>query len=225
MILSSVMVLVLVSSAFGATTVFSDDFSTAGDLDGMSADVGGTWSVDSGAFTSTGGVVDTGVSNGDFTDEAFASFTESLAAGEQLALTFVTTESAGEFAARPWAGVSLYVGNSEEVFLGSPGGFTEWGITGLVSTTTFSPSITAEPQTAVFGYAFDTGGWSFTVNGEALSGTATTGLAFDRVRIGSDANNRADIAVSSIDVTITPEPATMSLLALGGIAMLKRRKR
>ncbi len=219
--------LALAPAAFGAT-VFSDDFSTNGTLGGTSADIGGTWVAGSGALVVSGGVVDTAASNTSSFDTAGAAMTQVLGTGEQITLTFVTAESAGDFATVGWVGVSLYVGGSEKVFMGSPGfPTTEWGIAGSVpgSNTTFATSITAEPQTAVFDYDFDSGDWSFSVDGQTLNGTATAGLAFDQVGIGSDRDNIADMAVSSINITITPEPATMSLLALGGIAMLKRRKR
>ena len=56
-----VCLLALPVATFGAP-VFSDDFSTDGSLNGMSADIGGTWSVVLNSLSASGGVVDTNAS-------------------------------------------------------------------------------------------------------------------------------------------------------------------
>jgi hypothetical protein len=38
-------------------------------------------------------------------------------------------------------------------------------------------------------------------------------------------NSRYGLAVREADVTVVPEPATLGLLALGGLALIRRRTR
>ncbi len=147
-----VCLLALPVATFGAP-VFSDDFSTDGSLNGMSADIGGTWSVVLNSLSASGGVVDTNASTD--VGMAKASFTQALAEGEVMTLRFVTVESAGGFSFFGRAGISLYESGNEQVFMGGLGVFpVEWGIGGsaIGSSQAFSTSITAEPQTAVFEY-------------------------------------------------------------------------
>jgi hypothetical protein len=209
-----------------AETVFFDDFDTNGSLNGSSADIGGAWNVTSGDLAASGGAVDTASSSSSNPDLALAYFTRALAINETLTLTFLTVESSGSFAASGWAGISLFENGNEQVFLGSPGFVSSWGIDGpaIGSRSSFSPAITDEAQTAVFEYIFNTGAWTFTVNGQQLSGTATSGLAFDQIRIGADGYNYADIAVSQISVTAIPEPATALSLALGALFLSGYRR-
>ncbi len=207
-----------------AEVIFSDDFSVAGSLNGSSADIGGTWNVNSGSFVVSGGVVDTSSYSGD-PDLAFASFTRDLTAGETLTLTFQTTASGGTFSGGGWAGLSLYENGSEKVFLGGPS-ISEWGTGSDLGVHVFTPSITAAAQTAVFEYVFNTGSWNFTVNSQQISGTTTANLAFDQIRIGADTDNIKDIAVSDINVSVVPEPASAMLVVFGaGVGMVIHRAR
>ena len=58
------------------------------------------------------------------------------------------------------------------------------------------------------------------IDGEAYIGK-TTGIVLRNV---SPVDSWASFANVSIEVTTVPEPATMSLLALGGVALLRRRR-
>lgn len=205
----------------GAETIFSDDFSTAGSLNGASTDTGGAWNVTSGSLSVSNGAVDTAGSSSGNPDMAFNYFTRALMADETLMFTFLTEESSGAFATTGWAGLCLYENGQERVFLGSPGGTAAWGIHWhtVDQVSTFVPSITGEAQTAVFQYIFNTGAWTFTVNGQQISGTTTSGLAFDQIRIGSDSYNYADVSVSEISVMAVPEPAAALSLAFGALVL------
>ena len=178
-----------------SSIVFREDFSTTGDLDGSTPDVGGDWTCNSAAESfevETAGVFDT---NTDSTEGAcvFAAFADGavLGAGETLTLTFETTATDGTFAANGWAGFSLLSGYTnpsaaygEHCFMGSPNEVSGWGvdqavfggIKGLCTDgTVFSTSdaylpsgktqLTAQTQTCYFTYNYDTGAMTFTVGG------------------------------------------------------------
>lgn len=218
-------VMVVLCGMARAEDIFSDDFSVNGPLNGSTPDIGGTWDVDSGSFVVSGGVVSTFIDPDPAYDIAFGSFTRALTAGETLTLTFETTTSGGTFSGTGWAGISLYENAVEKVFLGGPA-VSEWGTGADLGVNVFSPSITAAAQTAVFNYVFNTGSWDFTVASQQISGTTTANLAFDQIRIGADIDNIKDIAVSGINVSVVPEPASAMLVILGaGVGLLIHRAR
>jgi uncharacterized repeat protein (TIGR02543 family) len=181
-------------------TVFSEDFSTDGSLDGTTPDIGGNWNVTSGSITVASGVADTQGSTS--MKLAYADFTRALTTGETLKLTINTAETAGVFATSGWAGISLYSGGSggtEQIFMGSLGMVNGWGVDGsMVTKTSTSPLVSGESQNVQFTYDYDSGAWTFTIGGQVLSGTASTGIAFNTVRIGCDINNLANIAATQI---------------------------
>jgi hypothetical protein len=56
----------------------------------------------------------------------------------------------------------------------------------------------------------------------ALGGNSAQYIGIEIITAGGTANR---VGLAQVEVTRTPEPATMSLLALGGLAMLRRRRR
>lgn len=217
----SVLAVLAFASGAHAAIVFSDDFNdpdgTA--IDGKAADVGGPWEDTSGSNpTVSGGIYDTsGAGRG-----SFAFFTTALGAGEIITVVYDAAESAGSFATG-FAGVSLFIGGAEEVFLGNPGAIEDWGIDGGTIGSTIGTGQSAEDVTATFTYAYDTGDWTFSLStGENLAGTGVAGQAFNRVRIAN--GEGGDLAVDSLEISIVPEPASLALMGIGGLFMFRRRR-
>jgi len=213
--------------------VFNDDFNAANGttLQGRTPLVGTSWNVTSGASLIQNQSFDTSQSTS-YTF-AFGGLSRALGVGEEITLNFTTlAPSSGKFLTTGWAGISLYTGGSggtERIFIGSVGGSPNWGIQGgALSGTQIFSNITSSAADVSFQYAYNTGNWSLSVGSESLSGTATTNLAFNTLRIGGDFNNLANINVDSLSASIItiPEPSTLSLLAigLGGLAVIRRRR-
>lgn len=242
--LNTALLALLLSStaAPAATTLFEDDFNRTGNLNGSTPNVGGTWALSSanqGSFNMNGSRVTT-VYNGTGTnwdnDQIFASFVRPLEAGETITLTFETVNT-GAFLSTGWAGISLWVGGNEEIFLGDLSEAQgQWGVAWIPSTgytsSLFSPAVVGEAHVAEMTYEYDTGRFTATVAGNTMSGTTDPGLALDRIRIGSGANSlwwgapNSDIAVNSIKVTSAiPEPASLGMLGLAAGAFAMRRRR
>ena len=162
------------------------------------------WNITSGELDMSNNIVSTEV----FSDMtlAFADFSRPLAAGESLELSF-NSEDVTNFATSGWAGISLYTGGQagiEQVFIGSPGNVSSWGIAGAALGSTTALSKTSEIAEVLFKYNYDNGEWSLSVDDETISGTIASGLAFDVVRIGADINNLADISVSDLVAIVSP---------------------
>lgn len=215
--------------------VFLDTFDAPNgtSLNGRTPTIGsGTWSVTSGSPTINNGSVDTSSSTA-YTF-AFGTFTQALTTDGDLTLDFSTlAPSDGHFLGTSgFAGISLFAGNTEEVFLGLPGLTGYWGISGaaVVGGAQTLPGVTSAAESADYDYAFDTGAWSFTVGGQTVTGQATPGLAFNQLRIGGDYNNISSINVAGgIQVTASyppvPEPTPLALAGLGGLALLLRKRK
>lgn len=202
--------------------VFADDF---GESDGTfinakSPDVGGNWSEIGTGLQVNNTAVDT-VGAG---RAAFASFTTALSAGNSLVLDFQSVTTGGNLFSGGYAGISLYTGGTERIFIGDRGDTTSgWGLaqSGLDGVT----SINDEAIVGRFIYEYDTGDYKFFINGNLeLSGSIVSGMALDRLRIAN--GNGGDIAVSELAVRlVVPAPAALptGLLLLGTLALSRRR--
>jgi MYXO-CTERM domain-containing protein len=202
--------------------VFADDFSepdgTA--IIGKSPDVGSAWTgnapgISGGSFDTTGAG-----------RAAFGSFTTALTVGQTLTLTYDTLPVASNNSfSNGYAGVSLYVAGSEQVFTGDTGGGNFWGVDQPgVGGNHLSADNTAV-TTATFTYAYDSGAWSFTtLSGVNLSGVGLPGEAFDQLRVANGAGGDIRVDNLSVNVTTVPEASSLGLLGLGAFGMLRRRR-
>ena len=226
-IFSGIIVLFLaITNAHSAVTVFSDDFSDDGNLNGSSPDIGGTWDVAAGPLTISGGSVVLPYS-GEY--QAFAALTQTLGVGQIMTLNYETTASENSGS---WVGLSLFVGGvtgSEEIFTGLPGNSAEWGVDGNAVGSHKGTGMILGGRSVTFSYVYDTGAWSLDVDGSQISNTGDSGVAIDAIRIG--AGNNASMTFSDITVQFdggatVPEPTTPGLIgvALVGLCGLGRRK-
>lgn len=209
-------------------TIFSDDFSQPDgtQLNGTTPDIGGNWSVTSGSSSgiviNSGIVTTTGSNSPSSIDLMFANFTSTLGSNELLTMNFDVSGFTGSNVASGFAGISLFEGNNERFFIGSTSGSGNWGIAGLAST-----SVNVGANSGSFTYEYNTGAWTLSITGDSISGTSTANYGLDRIRIASDRSNIADIAVSSVEVSVVPEPSAYALiggLIALGLIPLRRKK-
>ncbi|GAA5483073.1 anti-sigma factor family protein [Haloferula sargassicola] len=185
-----------------AVTVFSDDFDdpdyTA--LDRKEPDTGaGPWSVVAGGPTILGGVLDT---SGNTRHIAFAPLVD-LPLDELshvLLLTLETEVPGTDGHSQGWAGVSLYTGDQERIFLGDPCGPEDgWALHPVGYEARNACPLLRGKSTVTLRYDYRSG------LVQLFEGTDTTGpalasewispgLSFDRIRIanGSQADAAAD---------------------------------
>jgi hypothetical protein len=218
-----------------ADVVFRDTFTAQNGtiLNGRTPEVGKAWEDNSGLTIQSGAVDTSGAYNstsayGFFADGLTLSSVQTL----QLSFDTLTPTNQNFFASGRWAGISLFSGSDEKFIIGKISSLTGWGIGDYSTNTTgLVPGIGTAPadaaQSVQFTYAYDTGAWILTVGGSSISGFAHTGLAIDRVRIGSDGYNYADIAVTKIeaDITSLPEPATSAAVFSGLLLFALTRAR
>ncbi|MGL1892405.1 MAG: InlB B-repeat-containing protein [Spirochaetaceae bacterium] len=191
---------------YDTNILFFDDFSSTGNLHGQSPDVGsGTWDVTFGGLsTSSGSCITSGTTG--VVDTGFGTFTRAMASGEILTLEF-TTSAITPFGNAGWAGISLFAGGTEKFYFGNIGGFNGWGIdvVGFTQSTT-SPLLTTSAQVATFTYEYSSGYWTWSIAGQYHTGTGTSDLEINQVRIGGEASSTTDISVDSIEVTVDIAP-------------------
>ena len=215
--------------ALGSNLVFAEDFDNPNGtvVKNTAPDVGNDWNQTVGGdLVMNNGVTST--SGG--ARELFGDFTRALGAGEELVLDFETSD-VGNFHSDGYAGISLFVGGSEAIFIGDLNGASStWGL--AHSGTNGTSTAGGAAQDGLFTYDYNTGAYELSFSGiTALSGTATTGLAIDRLRIAN--GNDGDIVVDSLEVgvigpeTVIPEPITILVvgLSIAGLGGYIRRRR
>lgn len=208
-------------------TVFSDDFndSDGTHLNGKDPDVGaGAWEVTKGGIKVQDGILDI---MGELRNTAFAPLgTPQLNDHTHILLMTLTVEGPG---GEGWAGVSLYTGDQERIFVGDPcGGGGDWALHPAGFQAINACPLLSGKTTVTLRYNYRTG-LAELFEGDQTTGTPlasewiAAGLSFDRIRIangsaydaaldagGSEAEAsfleqskiRSNIAVRLIKVTI-----------------------
>ena len=173
--------------SYAQTNLITDDF-----LDINS------WNITSGQLIISSNTVSTeGNSNMTL---AFIAFSNAIGSGDLLKLTF-NSNNVTNFATNGWAGVSLYSGGAtgtEQIFIGSLGGESNWGVSGTAFSSSISLTESNESVSVTFTYEYNTGKWTINVGGETKNGTISSNLALNTLRIAADINNNADIAISDL---------------------------
>ena len=224
--LSVAIIAIALCSQASAEIVGADDFSEPNGtaVSGKLADVGGAPWAAPGAQTIAGGILDTdlvGEHEGSFLD-----LTRALGPGEILTMTFTSSETAGSlFEPGGYAGLSLFVGGSEKLFIGDPGGaqvVNGWALDGFAGggPSTYT-GLGSEAVSGTFTYNYDSGVGTLLVSDGVNSGSAIhnydPALALNRLRIQSGSTAAAAIAIDSFSISIAtvPEPTSLALLAMG----------
>jgi hypothetical protein len=156
----------------------------------------------------------------------------------------------GGTAGSDYAGVSLFNGGSENLFIGQPGGQTAgagfWGLD--QATGNHSTSVPEDGTTHLFVIRIDYGGATNASGNDrvrmyvdptpglaapdvapALDLDATRSVSFNQVRI--QAGGTQQVAFDELRVAtdyasaVTPEPASLGLLSVGALGLLARRRR
>lgn len=133
---------------------------------------------------------------------AFSEFSEPLGAGETLDVSFDSNEVTN-FATTGWAGISFFfiggTNGTEQIFIGSLSSQPNWGLDGS-SFLQVPFAETSELVSVRFTYEYDTGSWSLEIGDEFETGTITSNLALNTIRIGATIDNITDIAISNLTV-------------------------
>jgi len=221
----------LLASSANADVLAFDDFSSSGSGTGWAA--GSSWT--GGSLGASGYTVSWG-------GTSFRPFEASiLDSNDPLYVGFDFTRSSDT-----WAGVSLFNGGSEELFMGHPfnqsfyGGEVSDPVQGSIYLGNVSIDTSAHRMVTQIDFGGGAGGQDrirfWVDNSTEAAPDATVDVngswlpsQFTQLRLGTNGVLTVDNLTVSTDFSQafvgTPEPATMSLLALGGLAMLKRRRR
>lgn len=215
--IGSIVTVALLQGA-SAAVLFSDSFSTPGDLNDSAPQVGERWivpanpagsvlTVGNGVVTVTGGTTETAT--------AFGSFTQPLSAINPLmVVTFnISAIDTG------LTGISLFTGASERFFLGYRNTATSFAVAGNGAGIGNNNNLATGPGQYRFTYDFNTGLTKLynPAGVEVLSRTATVGLEFDTVRLASGSGRT--FAVDSLTVEAIPEPGS-AVLGTAGVCLL-----
>ena len=206
-----------------AAVVFSEDFSESDGtpIIGKNPDVGSPWTGNAPLVSGSSFYIEGGSS------DARADFTAALGAGQVLTLTYETLpmdEGIYFGSGSGFAGVSLYVGAGERVFIGDLIDNTFWGLGGI-SDSGISADATAV-TTVSFSYAYDTGAWAFTTgSGINQSGITDSEASLDRLRIANYGGSSIRVDNLTVDISAVPEPsvALLSGFLMVGLGVYRRR--
>ena len=206
-----------------AAVVFSEDFSESDGtaIIGKNPDVGSPWTGNAPLVSGSSFYIEGGSS------DARADFTAALGAGQVLTLTYETLpmdEGIYFGSGSGFAGVSLYVGAGERVFIGDLIDNTFWGLGGI-SDSGISADATAV-TTVSFSYAYDTGAWAFTTgSGINQSGITDSEASLDRLRIANYGGSSIRVDNLTVDISAVPEPsvALLSGFLVVGLGAYRRR--
>jgi hypothetical protein len=141
-----------------------------------------------------------------------------------------------------YAGVSLFNGGSENVFIGQPSGKAVWGLdqaTGPQSTTVAEDATThlfvvqidygagTAGNDRVRMYVDPTPGLDAPDVAAAIDVSTTRSASFNQIRIQSGGNQVAfdELRVTTDYASATPEPASLGLAAVAALGLLARRRR
>ena len=222
-----------------AAVIAQEDFTYTPDGTGLLGEDGGS-GFDT-AYTASGTGTSITVTTGVATTTAahngnFRSLTNNLGSSGELWVSIDMGDSAGT----TYGGLSFFNGTAEPLYIGMQGGTWRLALpstTGPDSGVSFSGFKTGVAKITLGAGA--TGTVSLWVGDNAIdvvdvsgdADTTVTGFALtgaDKIRLQGGAGISFDNLIMGDtyqDVGAVPEPATMSLLALGGIAMLRRRKK
>ncbi len=204
-------------------TVFSDNFDDPDGtpLNGKASDIGaGPWEVSRGAMKVRNGILDT---RGDVRNMAFAPL--ALPRLNDLTHILLMTLEAEGPGGEGWAGVSLYTGDQERIFVGDPCGDSgDWALHPVGWQAITACPLLAGKTTVTLRYNYRTG------LAELFEGAQTTGtplasqwiapgLAFDRVRIanGSTTDAILDAGGTTAEAMLYDETNTRSNIAVRSI--------
>ncbi|MEP4077689.1 anti-sigma factor family protein [Haloferula sp.] len=187
-----------------AVAIFSEDFNEPDltPLAGKQPDVGsGPWSVERGGPVIENGVLDT---SGNLRHAAFAPLSGAPLdeLSHVLLLTLITEKpDTSRFHSEGWAGVSLYTGDQERIFVGDPNGPEKgWALHPVGLEARHACPLLAGKNTVTLRYDFRSGHAQL-FEGTDTSGPAlasewiSPGLSFDRIRIAN--GSQADAAVDA----------------------------
>ncbi|MDP6635509.1 MAG: PEP-CTERM sorting domain-containing protein [Phycisphaerae bacterium] len=230
-LLSLMALSILAITPANAGVIASDDFSSVGSGTGWAA--GSSWS--GGSLGPSGFTV--------FGATSFRPFASSVTdSNNPLYIGFDFTRNFDS-----WAGVSLFNGSSEELFMGRPfqqsryGGEVSDPSQGLIYLGNVSVDTSAHRMVTQIDFGGGAGPGEDRIrfwvdNSTEAAPDATVDVdgswlpsLFTQLRIGSNGSLTVDnLTVSTSfgdSYAGVPEPATMSLLALGGVAALRRRRK